>query len=148
LLEGSLIACNLFLLQVLQEANEDRQETLTNYMGTIYIQQMDISYDSVDFDDPISTLSYFKKLYRSCTFLSEEEVERRWKSIMLFIKMKTEEGSTKSAEVQLHHIMRSAAEKIHGALNQDSDSVATPKQTSEFVTLVMTEAIHNIIGLL
>jgi hypothetical protein len=120
---------------------------------TFYIYQTDISYDSVDFDDPISTLSYFKKLFRSYaisrfpSLLPEEEVEKLFEDIMHIIKTKTEEGSTRPAEVQAHYIMRSAAEKIHGAFRemyQDSDSVATYKRTSNFVTLVMIEAMADI----
>ena len=107
---------------------------------------MDTTYDSVNFDDPISTLSYFKKLYINFA-LNSEEAEQIFNDFMMqIIKKKTKRGSTKSVEVRAQDIMRLAAEKIHGAfreLNQDSIVI-----TAEFVMLVMQEALKSLTELL
>ena len=108
----------------------------------IYVQQADIAYDSVDFDDPISTQSYFKKLFLS--YLNTEEIEKYVNDMVMQISTKkTKEVSEKSVEVQAQHIMRSAAEKVHGAFQElKRDSIIT---TADFVALVMDEAIRSLI---
>jgi len=108
---------------------------------------MDTSYDSVDFDDPTSTLSYFKKLYQSFVpSVKPEDVDREFNDLMKrFKEMKTKKGSEKSFEIQAHHIMRLAAEKIHGAIQElNQDSIVT---TAEFVMLVWLEAVKSLIEL-
>ena len=113
----------------------------------LYVQQTDRSYDSVNFDDPISTLSYFKKLYQSFTLiLSSEEVDQHFNELMMhIIKAKTKKDSKKSAQVQAQHIMRLAAEKIHSAFQElNRDSVAT---TAQFVLVVMRGALESLVDL-
>ena len=131
---------------ILIGAIEDGQKTRSLLLKMIYVQQADIAYDSVNFDDPISTLSYFASLYISFA-LNSEGAEQIFNSfIMRIIKKKTKEGSTKSAEVQAQDIMRLAAEKIHGALRGLKwDSVTI---TAEFLLLVMNEALKSLIELL
>ena len=74
--------------------------------------------------------------------------EQRFNDLMtLVINKRTKGVSEKSAEVQAQHIMRLAAEKIHGAireLNQDSESIVN---TAEFVLLVMEEAVKSLLDL-
>ena len=113
----------------------------------ICIQQTDNTYDSVNFDDPISTLSYFSKLYRPFTTTSEEDLNRFFKGVMMRMSgKKTRDGSTKSAEVQVHDTLRSAAEKIHSAFREfNQDSIAI---TFQLVTLVMNETIESILYLI
>jgi hypothetical protein len=41
-----------------------------------YIQQTDTTYDSIDFDDPKSTITYFSKLMQSSLGISEEMAGR------------------------------------------------------------------------
>ena len=41
----------------------------------IRIQRTDTTYDSVDFDDPMSIISYFKKLCQATLWKSEEEAD-------------------------------------------------------------------------
>lgn len=117
---------------------EDGELALGLLASIIYIQQTDITYDSVNFDDPLSTLSYFKKLYQSFSRASEEEVDQLFKDMTRLIK---HEASNSEA----HQIMRSAAEKIHNAfrdLNQDSIA-----NTAHFVFLVLKEAVEGLINL-
>jgi hypothetical protein len=107
----------------------------------VYVQRVDTTYDSVDFDDPISTLSYFREIFRICHGRDEDN-DRMITDLMLILKR----SSDQSAEVQAQHIMRSAAEKIHGVireLKQDSIVIA-----SEFVAYTMQEAFHNLNDLL
>ncbi|KAF8814005.1 hypothetical protein BYT27DRAFT_7083022 [Phlegmacium glaucopus] len=139
---GSLILFNLLTLLTLFDVVEDGELALGLLASIIYIQQTDITYDSINFEDPISTLSYFKKLYQSFSRASEEEVDQLFKDLTRLMKR---EGSSKSAEVEAQQIMRSAAEKIHIAfreLNQDSIS-----NTANFVFLVLKEAVESLIDL-
>jgi len=100
----------------------DSHEKTQHLLATIiYLQHTDNSYDSVNFDDPVSTLSYFTKLYYSLfSKSSEEDVDRMYNSLMGIFEINTKKGSTKSGGVQAQHIMRKAAEKIHGALQESN----------------------------
>jgi len=132
---------NLISLLTLFDVVEDGELALGLLASIIYIQQTDVTYDSVNFDDPISTLSYFKKLYQSFSRASEEEVDQLFKDLTRLMKY---EGS-KSAEVEAQHIMRSAAEKIHVAFRElNQDSIAN---TANFVFLVLKEAVGSLIDL-
>lgn len=122
---------------------DDGELALGLLASIIYIQQTDISYDSINFDDPLSALSYFKKLYQSFSRASEEEVDQLFKDLTRL--WKTEGGSSHSAESEAQRIMKSAAEKIHIAfreLNQDSIS-----STANYVFLVLKEAVESLIDL-
>lgn len=59
------------------------------------------------------------------------------------MQKKTTDGSTNSVvEVQVQHIMRSAAEKIYGAIREyNRDPIAI---TAGLVSLVMTEALKSL----
>jgi hypothetical protein len=112
-----------------------------------YIQHTDITtYDSVDFDDPIFTLTYFKKLYIIISSTSEKEVEKMFTRFMLAFKETTEKGSKISAEVQAQHIMRSAAEKVHGALRDlkpNPDSLGTSvSDLTDVILDAMLDLLH------
>ena len=112
----------------------------------IYLQQIDFTYDSVNFDDPISTLSYFKKLFQSFTRTSDEKVEKMFEDMMGYINERSKDGSINYTEVQAQHIMKAAAEKIHTAfqeLNRDSLVV-----TARFVFQVMIETVDSLIDLI
>jgi hypothetical protein len=111
----------------------------------IFIQQTDSTYDSVDFDDHISTLSYFKKLYRSFLSHSEEEVDEMLNGMTLYFK---EHGSKISAEVQAHHIMRSAAEKIHGAFRGLKRDMYAYTIADDIVTGAIQEVLEKFRDLL
>lgn len=121
---------------------EDGEQALSLLASIIAIQQTDTNYDSVNFDDPISTLSYFKKLYQSFSWTSDEEVAQLFEG---FIRLLKTHGS-KSAEIRAQEIMRSAAEKIHTAfrdLNQDSIS-----DTSNLVFTTLNDALESLINLI
>ena len=121
---------------------EDGEQALSLLASIIAIQQTDTNYDSVNFDDPISTLSYFKKLYQSFSWTSDEEVGQLFEG---FIRLLKTHGS-KSAEIRAQEIMRSAAEKIHTAfrdLNQDSIS-----DTSNLVFTTLNDALESLINLI
>ena len=90
---------------------DDGELALGLLASIIYIQQTDITYDSINFDDPIS---YFKKLYQSFSRTSAEEVDQLFKDLTQFLKSnEVEEGSKISAEMEAQRIMKSAADKIH-----------------------------------
>ena len=122
-------------------------EKVRGFLARIaHIYHMDTTYDSVNFDDPISTLSYFKEIYQSYSQGSKEEVDRTFTKLMGVFKMRTEKGSGTSAEFQAHYIMRSAAEKIHVTfreLNRDTYSA-----TVLSVMCVMQEAMDSLAQLL
>ena len=107
----------------------------------IYLQRTDFTYDSVNFDDPASTLSYFKTLYQCFSQSPEEEVDRIFNELMEIYEMKTKAGFTNSSEVKAQHIMRSAAEKIHRTFRDlDLDSFD--------VFQVMERAVANLVDLI
>ena len=111
----------------------------------IHVQQTDIAYDSVDFDDLESATFYFKKLCRPFLLASEDEIDKYFNDVMDIIKRKTKD-SNKSAEIRAQHIMRLAAEKIHGALRESNrDSMAI---TANFVNFVIQEAGTSLLKLL
>ena len=106
------------------------------------IQQIDSTYDSVNFDDPISTLSYFKKIQEGYTRISGEKIDR-------MIRHFKKNGSKISAEVQAHHIMRSAAEKIHVALREPKGEDLRALYIAENILLdVLIEAWNKLQRLL
>jgi hypothetical protein len=114
----------------------------------LYVQQTDnIAYNSVNFDDTISTLSYIIKLYQSLApSMNPERVEQFFNGLMdQIIKKGTMKGSNKSAEAEAQDIMRLVAEKIHGVfqeLNRDSIVI-----DAEFVRDLMLEALRILIDL-
>ena len=117
---------------------EDGKKLQVFIAKLIYVQHTDISYDSIDFDDPISTLSYFKKIYQIVALEPEEEIDKAFIFMM--------EIFTENAQVQAQGIMRSAAEKIHGAfreLNRDSYG-----HTMKFVVEVIKEADNGLLRLM
>jgi hypothetical protein len=124
LFEGSLILLNLTLLYNLTNVIKKGESIQKLMGGIIQIQKMDnTTYDSVDFEDFISTLSYFKKIDQIYTSSSEEEADQKFETMMFFLKRMIERDSESSAGVQAQQVMRLAAEKIHDAfreLNRDS----------------------------
>ena len=91
----------------------------------IYFRETDRTYDSVNFDDPISTASYFTNLCLCSKIGKEETIIQRRREVynqslqdMMKRNITTKDSSTQSAEVPMHHIMRSAAEKIHLILRE------------------------------
>ena len=137
LLEVSLIVLNIVESLAIKGTKimQDHLETM------ICIRKVDFAYyDSVNFDDPISTILYFKKFYTSIrrTRSTEENGKGFDLFMMRLIRKKTREGLEKSAKVEIHEIMRSAAKKVHDAfqeLNQDSTA-----KTATIVVNAITEA--------
>lgn len=121
----------------------------------INIQQTDLAYDSVNFDDPISTASYFTKLSSCLTDpegkghgLPEEEFDQWLRTLMKQnIKFTNKDGSTQSVEVRIHNVLRTAAEKVHDALrqyNRDSNRA----NVAESVVSAMGEALETILDVI
>ena len=120
----------------------------------VYFMQTDHSYDSVNFDDPISTASYFTKLCMASDIHEEEPVFQRREEILnqtfqnlMKRNITTKDGSTQPAAVQVHHIMRSAAEKIHLILiahSQFSDPISVVKGCERFLSITVLEALASI----
>ena len=143
LLEGSLILLNLFLQYRLFNEIEKEEIYQRYWTAIINIQHADISYDSVNFDDPISTISYFKKIYRPYSHVPDETVDQ-WFNIMA--DTFTKGGPKKSAEVQAQNIMRRAAKKVHNAFRElESKSCA---DTADLVFDVMLEADIRLLSLM
>ncbi|KAF8971930.1 hypothetical protein BDZ97DRAFT_1153950 [Flammula alnicola] len=138
---GTLILLNALTLLTTYDLVEDSEIALGLLASIIYIQQADMQYDKIDFDDPIATLAYFKKLYQSFSRIPADEVDELFKDLTRLMKL----GGENNPELQGHRIMRTAAEQIHVAfqeLNQDSIS-----NTANFVLLVMRDALEGLIEL-
>ena len=106
---------NVFLLYKRIKATEEGDLTRFTLAIIIRIQRMDArTYDSVNFDDPISTLSYYKKIFHIIAQLSDEDIDDHFELMTYLFKLRTaEKGSKLFAEAQAHQIMRSAAERVH-----------------------------------
>ena len=109
----------------------------------IVIRQTDITYDSINFEDPLSTISYFERICQPFTPHSVEEFNQLFEILMMqIINMGTKDDSTISAEFQAQHIIRSTAEKIHGVLrelNRDADV-----STAKLVAPIVAEALESL----
>ena len=116
-----------------------------------YFLQTDLTYDSVDFDDPISTISYFTKLclwfpaqnQEASIQVREEEVNKSFRYAMTRI-IKTKDGSIQTTEAQVHHILRSAAEKIHFILREYNQSLIAAELCERELSDTMLEALKSI----
>ena len=102
---------------------------------------MNMEYDSVNFDDPISTQSYFRKLCRHLSGLSRLTGED-FDHLMKLIMTGTKKGSEKSVEIQAHHIMRAAAETIHDSFRELKRS--STETTAEFQRCVMSDTLSSL----
>ena len=128
---------------------EDSREKIQFFVANaIYIQHVDSTYDSINFDDPISTLSYYKRLRRFALLHNRESSKEdfdRWLEIVVMLVPK-EKGSKISADVPAHSIMKSAAEEIHNAfrkLNRKSYANIAP-----FVMNVIIDADYRLFRLM
>jgi len=120
---------------------EDSEVALGLLASVIYIQQVDMSYDKVNLEDPMQTLSHFKKLYQSFVRLPAEEVDVLFKDLNHLLKI----GGENNSEVEAHRIMKNASEQIHIAFQELSqESIAT---TANFVLQVMRDALESLIDL-
>ncbi|KAJ3498575.1 hypothetical protein NLJ89_g10200 [Agrocybe chaxingu] len=121
---------------------EDSEIALGLLASIIYLQKADMGYEHVNFDDSISTLSYFKTLYQSFSRLPQEEVDELFKDLTRLMKAG---GSKNNAEGEAHRIMRTAAEQIHLAfqdLSQESIS-----NSANHILIVMRDALEALIDL-
>ena len=113
---------NLLLLYILHDKIEDITRVEVIMSRLIQIQHVDTTYDTYNFDDPLSNLSYFKKLYQSSTARPEEEIDEMFNDLMEILMRKTKKYS-KNYDVEALHTMRWAAEKTHDlfqGLNRDT----------------------------
>ena len=134
---------------ILFAAIAEVNETENILVKMMLVQQTDIAYyDSVDFDDPKATLSYFKKLYLSFTW-DVESAKQLFDAMMTVVNNRKIEGLSKmDAEAQVHQIMRSAAEKIHGAIRDLGDDSESIVEAAKVVSLVKDVALNSIVDLM
>ncbi|KDR85995.1 hypothetical protein GALMADRAFT_219046 [Galerina marginata CBS 339.88] len=138
---GALILFNVLTLLTTYDIVEDSEVALGLLASMIYIQQADMEYNTVNLDDSLATLSYFKKLYQSFSRIPADEVDDLFKDLTRLMKL----GGEKNPEAEAHRIMRTASEQIHNAfqeLNQESIS-----STANFILLVMRDALDGLIDL-
>jgi hypothetical protein len=122
----------------------DGAEEIKKHLAKIiYVQRTDTTYDSVDFDDPMSVIEYFAKLYHPLYLQdSEEEINQIIAGLMLQIFRKDTKDGSKKSGIQALLIMRSAAMKVHNAFQElDSNQV---KDIADLVMLAMVEALESI----
>ena len=142
---------NVFLLYKRIKATEEGDLTRFTLAIVIRIQRMDTrTYDSVNFDDPISTLSYYKKIFHIIAQLSDEDIDDDLESMTYFFQLRTaERGSKLFAEAQAHQIMRSAAERIHVYFREIVDQEPYGEGIGAFLVLgVMMEAHISLLKLM
>ena len=84
---------NLLLLYILHDKIEDITRVEVIMSRLIQIQHVDTTYDTYNFDDPLSILSYFKKLYQSSTARPEEEIDEMFNDLMEILMRKTKKYS-------------------------------------------------------
>jgi len=141
---GSLILLSVFSSLTLNIAKEDDDDKIFGLLRTIFVQQVDIAYyDSVNFDDPKSTQSYFIKLCLSIISKQvQEEAEQRLNDLMTRIAVANKTKKNSGIETEAQNIIRRAAETIHGAFQElKRDSIVT---TSEFVLDVLLVALKDL----
>jgi len=137
----TLLVVNGLTLLTMYDLVEDSEVALGLLASIIYIQQVDMGFDKVNFDEPIPTLIYFKTLYQAFSRIPPNEVDELFTDLTRLIKS----GGANNAEGEAHRIMRNAAEQIHYAfqdLNQESIS-----NTANFVLLVIKDALEGLIEL-
>ena len=138
----------MYLLNEVIKATEEGDGIRLGLTIIVYVQYLDRTvYDSVNFDDPISTLSYFKKIQQSYTRTSDEEVDNDFEAMLYFFKLRSERGSKLSAEAQAHQIMRSTAEKIHATF-RDLEQEGDGGTRAVFVTSMVLEAQISLLKLM
>ena len=87
--------------------------------GIILIQHTNSTYDSVDFGDAMSVITYFKKLCQASTGYSEEDIDTAINNLMVrIIDKETRDGSIKYPAIKALSIMKWTADKIHGAFQE------------------------------
>ena len=134
-------------IKSIQDSTQDRKGNdflLGLVKELVYLHETDITYDSVNFDDPISTASYFTKLMAGKGEFCEILIDSMGQTV------RSKDGSTQSAEVPMHHIMRSAAEKVHDAFrefNRDSSAMGSFELLMS-VKYAVNEALRSILDVL
>ena len=141
---------NFLLFKTLINTSEEGENVQNHLAKIIYVQYVVTTiYDSVDFDDSISTISYFKKLYQILfsNVRSEEEVDEVFKRMTQMWKGKIMKGSKEPIEVHGRHIMKSAVEKIHRSFRDikiKSRSYSTITDQISFAQKVMNQAMYDL----
>ena len=117
----------------------------------IRIQRTDTTYDSVDFDDPMSIISYFKKLCQVTLWKSEEEADFLVDSMMTQIMDKETRDDSLEYAAKAISVMILTAKEIHGALQElgrdDDYSTAKTRKIGQFISRVMEGALERLLEL-
>ena len=161
ILLGCLILSNCFTLFEHQtyEKDDPTRKMVTLLRNLIWIQRTNSTYDSVNFRDRTSIITYFKKLCQATSLMSEEGVDLEINNLMARIIYKEmKDGSTRFPGVKALAIMKLTADKIHGAfqeLGRDDDhstakitKIADVEKTGRFVTNEMYEGLKSLYSLL
>jgi len=130
-------------------AIEEDVEIQNLLVKAMFVQQTDITYyDSVDFDDFKSTLSYFKKLFLSFT-PDAEKGEESFENLMTLVRNRKIEGlSRESADAKVLQVMRTAAEKIHDAFGEMDGDFESIVDIARLVSHAKDVALNGLIDLM
>ncbi|KAF8883618.1 hypothetical protein CPB84DRAFT_1789866, partial [Gymnopilus junonius] len=101
-------------------------------MKGVLILKIDREYDNVDFEDPVATLEYFKKLYSAVLDNAPDEVDERFRALDRMLKPVG--TSVLGDQVQL--IMKDAAERVHIACSGLGSELSAPCARLAFVGIV------------
>jgi hypothetical protein len=138
------------MLHTLIDTFKEGEYTQNILAKMIYIQYVaTTTYDTVDFDDPISTMFYFKKLFKPLTGITKSEepqIDEMFTQMMWVWKGRVEKGSKKPIKIKGVHIMKSAAEKIHCAFRDIKPGSSTIQ--IDFALEVIIEAMNDLSRLL
>lgn len=139
---GGLVLANGLTLLTMSDLIEDSEVALGLLASIIYIQQADMAFDKVNFNDPITTLEHFKSLYQAFSRVPPEEVDELFKDLTRLMKAG---GTVNNAEGEAHSIMRNASEQVHLAFeNLQQQSIS---DVANYVLLVMKDALEKLIDL-
>jgi len=139
---GSLILCNCLTLLYHRFYIKQGEQVRKMMTRMILVQQTDATYDSVDFGDPMSIMTYFEKILQVTTGLSEEKVHS-YILVVRAIYMETKDDSMRIPGLKALSIMKSTADKIHGAL-QGLGPDEDPSAVMFFVQLTVNEAVRSL----
>ena len=115
-------------------------------MKLIYIQRTDSTFHTIDPHEPMSIISYFKKLLQSISLNSDKEIDRVIDNMMVqIVKKETKDDSIKIPGIEALLIMISTVVKIHVAcqeLGRDEDHSSL--KTVDLVQHTLREALDRL----
>lgn len=113
---GLSLLLNVFLLGSLVELIEAEEETHARLPNIVDLLRVDKEYDDVDLDDPMATMTYFKRLaYAS---IPQVESEDRIETLFYVLLSNLHSQGEKDPVGRVHKVLRPSVERIHQVLEE------------------------------